>query len=107
MSVFTGTAIASPSAEGDRWTVAAGWEIEAGTGRDPSDLADDAHGNNNSFGPSITAQYWYRDWLAAQAQFLYQGGSYMGATDLDRDVTYEYDSHAMHRLGARVHTLSH
>ncbi len=30
MGIFTATAFASPAAEGDRWTVAAGWEIEAG-----------------------------------------------------------------------------
>jgi hypothetical protein len=103
MIVFTGVAFASPSAEGDRWTVAAGWEIEFGSGREPSGLSDDVQGNNNSFGPSLTAQYWYRDWLAVQAQFLSQGGSYMGGTDLDRDAAYEYDSHAMRfALGARV-----
>ena len=94
LSMLAASAWASPSKEGDRWSLSAGLEVDLGTHRDPADRDDYMSGRTS--GPSVGLQYWHYDWLATEAQFLLQSdSSAMGSHD------YESSAWRM-KVGSRI-----
>ena len=79
------TAFGSPSMPGDQWSISAGWEVEVGMGRDPGDR--DGKMAGIAAGPSLGAQYWLEDWLAAEALLVHQ-------TDHVANGPFAYESSA-------------
>ena len=91
IALMSTLAFASPIQKGDSWSASLGYELDIGAARDPGDR--DGAMAGSALGPSVGAQWWYRDWLAVEGSFLYQSA--------DGLATHDYNNTAW-RLGTGI-----